>query len=1182
VSTRLSGRRAEREGPQNDRPVVLACLLAALAACSHGTGAGPSTPAPPPGPPPLPTLEAVEGAVVEARLEPGERHVFPLELEEGTYVEVHVDRPERELRIALFDSLSSEGPYVTGERATGFDGQMLWEVTRAAGEHKLVAANVRNESTTYRLEVSDLRPATERDWSRHRGMRMFEQGQALIREMRPVDAIEKFREARELFARGDYERGIAATYGQEGLLDKEQGRRNDARAAYREAAKHWRLGDDFVSEVNAWANLSVLDRNDGDYENAAKSLAIAEKRAREEEDQQALARTFYHYCWYYRDRHLVDRAREACEESLRISETFDLEEEMGAPLIALGQIRSGLGEPEAARAFFERAIDVLERHPSPGLEATARNSLGLLHRNEGEYLEALVFFKDSFDLYESEGLRTEAGRVLFNMGTTYALLGDLDKTLELYLQALRRMEDANYLISRVEVLRGIAWAQREIGDLDAAQRTLDDAIALSPEAENPFLRAYDLQQRGEMLLELAQPLEARELLDSARAHYAEIQDWRQVAIMLRRLAAADAALGRHDDALSSLREAIGIHRKTQQLSGLAVCHYQIARIERNRGDLAAAQEAISEALAVASRIRGNAGTEDFQALYTATAKPYHDLKIDLLMEEHLRDPRDGHDARALHASENSKAQSLREIIVEADLDLDAEVPEDLQERRVELRRAIEVHERRRQLLLTGNSPNPESLAQTLLELEQALIDLEEVERDIRRASPRYSALTDPEPVSVEMIQSSLLDGDTALLEYNLGEERSFLWLVTRSELRTYVLPARSVLERGARCAHRLITAYGDPPSADGLDEDLRTCLGNRFDHYTSVDPDTNPVRAWARRRREIGFAFDEVAAELSEQLLGDARREGSLPLRLAVVSDGALEYVPFAALPTPAGAAAPDSGKELLIDRHEIVRLPSASVLAVQRQQSFGPKVTPPGLVAIVADPVYSPEDPRITANRAEPPGTEQPLAPSLRALEPLPFPPRLDLSGYEARTIASLVPPDRSRLIDGFEATPERVTGRALGDYLYVHFATHGEIDTEYPKLSSLVLSQVDEAGRRVEDGNLRLQDIYGMDLDDVDMVVLSACETALGKEVRGEGLMGLTRGFLYAGAERVAATLWQVQDVMTAELMEHFYRGLFEEDRAPADALRHAQLAVRDSDEGDYSFPYYWAGFVLQGEWR
>ncbi len=159
-------------------------------------------------------------------------------------------------------------------------------------------------------------------------------------------------------------------------------------------------------------------------------------------------------------------------------------------------------------------------------------------------------------------------------------------------------------------------------------------------------------------------------------------------------------------------------------------------------------------------------------------------------------------------------------------------------------------------------------------------------------------------------------------------------------------------------------------------------------------------------------------------------------------------------------------------------------------------------------------------------------------------------------------------------------LSGRLAG-YRYVHFATHGVIDTSRPQLSGLALSLVDGAGNPLTDGFLRLHDIYGLHLD-ADLVVLSACDTALGQEVRGEGLVGLTRGFMYAGARRVVASLWEVQDLATARLMTDFYRGLIEQGLRPAEALRRAQIQIMDDPDQPLEFPYYWAGFVLQGDWR
>lgn len=152
------------------------------------------------------------------------------------------------------------------------------------------------------------------------------------------------------------------------------------------------------------------------------------------------------------------------------------------------------------------------------------------------------------------------------------------------------------------------------------------------------------------------------------------------------------------------------------------------------------------------------------------------------------------------------------------------------------------------------------------------------------------------------------------------------------------------------------------------------------------------------------------------------------------------------------------------------------------------------------------------------------------------------------------------------------------MSRYRVLHFATHGLLNSQHPELSGIVLSLVDERGRP-QDGFLRLHEIYNLKLG-ADLVVLSACQTALGKEIKGEGLVGLTRGFMYAGAPRVVSSLWNVDDRATAELMKRFYEAMFIQGMPPAAALRAAQTSLRR--EKGWAAPYYWAGFTLQGEWR
>jgi CHAT domain-containing protein len=325
--------------------------------------------------------------------------------------------------------------------------------------------------------------------------------------------------------------------------------------------------------------------------------------------------------------------------------------------------------------------------------------------------------------------------------------------------------------------------------------------------------------------------------------------------------------------------------------------------------------------------------------------------------------------------------------------------------------------------------------------------------------------------------------------------------------------------------------------------------------------------------------------------------------RLLIVSDGALQYIPFAALPKPDSRPKtqdpkpqttdhepPTTDHRPLIVDHEVVHLPSASVLAVLRRELVARQAAA-RTVAVLADPVFQENDPRVkrppsqaepksdgaAAKGVEPPLVAESVTRSARESGLASFA-RLPLSRREAEAITSLTPKTERLTALDFRASKPTVAQADLRQYRIVHFATHGLLNSQHPELSGIVLSLVDEQGKS-QDGFLRLHEIYNLELG-ADLVVLSACQTALGKEIKGEGLVGLTRGFMYAGAPRVVASLWKVDDKATAELMKQFYRGMLKEGLRPAAALRAAQVSMWQ--EQRWHAPYYWAGFVLQGEWK
>jgi CHAT domain-containing protein len=318
---------------------------------------------------------------------------------------------------------------------------------------------------------------------------------------------------------------------------------------------------------------------------------------------------------------------------------------------------------------------------------------------------------------------------------------------------------------------------------------------------------------------------------------------------------------------------------------------------------------------------------------------------------------------------------------------------------------------------------------------------------------------------------------------------------------------------------------------------------------------------------------------------------------LLIVADGALQFVPFAALPLP--AVPPDNAAVYrpLITEHETVNLPSASTLAVLRQEIKERKPAAK-ILAVLADPVFMLNDTRFTTTtsvRARPDNVTAPQAAQrglalnvtkaaadagltaeagLRGIQI----PRLPGTRREAEQILTLVPAASQMHVFDFAANRAAVTAAELGAYRYVHFATHGFLDSQHPELSGILLSMYDAQGVP-QDGFLRAHEVFNLKLA-ADLVTLSACQTGLGKEIKGEGLVGLTRGFMYAGAPRVVVSLWNVSDEGTAELMTRFYRGLLQAGQRPAAALQAAQVSMLK--EQKFAAPFYWAAFTLQGEWR
>ncbi|HEU4836187.1 MAG TPA: CHAT domain-containing tetratricopeptide repeat protein, partial [Pyrinomonadaceae bacterium] len=662
----------------------------------------------------------------------------------------------------------------------------------------------------------------------------------------------------------------------------------------------------------------------------------------------------------------------------------------------------------------------------------------------------------------------------------------------------------------------------------------NQARAIQKETGSNAQAAETLDEIGVIYSAQDQPDKAAEYHEQSLAIHRSAGNVRREALALTSLGQTYNQLNKPEQALDQFTHALSIFRAIGDLSSAAVALEGLARAEHKRGNLAEARKDIEESLASRETVRARSGSLQLRASYRATAEQGYEFYIDVLMQQGL-------DAEALHASERARARSLVERLTEARIDIREGVDASLIEKERDL--TLELNAKaQREMQLKARKGSSEEIARLQREISGLEDEYQQVLAAIRKRSPQYAALIQPQPLDLKGIQQQL-DPNTVLLEYSLGEQRSYVWVVTHDSFKTYALPRREQVENVASRVYESLVARSVVKS----------------------------LETPAQRRIRIADAdaeFQKAASELSRMILAPAASELDKK-RLVVVADGVLQYVPFAALPVA-------RARPLIVD-HELVSLPSASAFAVQRQ-NLARRPVAPKAVAVIADPVYSINDERFGSTGARP-------SAETRIIEHLPGGPkgqlsipRLPFTRWEADQILAVSPAGASLKVVDFNANRAIAGSGELSKYRYVHFATHGYLDTARAGFSAVVLSMFDREGKP-QDGFLRTHDIYNLKLP-AELVVLSACETGLGKEVTGEGLEGLTRAFMYAGARRVIVSLWNVNDKATAALMQRLYTGMLRNNKTPAAALRAAQIEMWRTRQ--WQSPYFWAPFVMQGEWN
>jgi CHAT domain-containing protein/tetratricopeptide (TPR) repeat protein len=1098
----------------------------------------------------------------ERALTAGESHRFVVRLDRGQHGRVILEQDGVDVTMTLIGAEGEKLAVAEGPPATvGFERLAL--VADNAGGYAIeVRAQDRfPDRGRYRITLTDVRPASDADRKAVAAERLLADGERLRASSGSANArsaLTKFEaalplavEAGNTMLAGDALTGI-------GRARQDLGEVAGAIELFRQALAKYAAAGAPDREAAALNHLALAHNFRAERPQAIELLQRALVLARATGDIRTEGVALNNLGLVHYDQREIEQALKHYLEALPLHRRAGNRRGEAVALSGIAAVRDARGDTAAALQYLQQALALQRVAGTPRDIATIINNIGAIYRALDDYPKALEMYREAIAQWQAAGDRTNEGVTRQNAASALNAFGETQQAIDAYREALRLHRETAFVTGEVTILNNLGVLYSQLGDRDAAIATYDEALSKNRAGRNRVAEAGTLVNLGLAWLSRGDHQRALSLLRDARVLAQQISDPLREAAAVTAIARVLAAAGDAGAAADAYREATDRHRALGSKRGEAQARAGLGMVAAQRGDQAAAlghyeaardlyrliadaggeaqtlhriaeahqrlgklDDALSASRSsrlLAESQRHRVASADLRSTYLGAVRAYYELEIDVLMQMHARTPEAGHDIEAFAVSERARARSLLEVLAEAGAAPTAGIDPGLVERERALAAAVSVKAERRTRLLSGPHA-PAAADAASRDVATAIRELDDLRGRMRAAGTGYAALTDIQPLSLPDVRRGLLDEHTTLLEYTLAGDRSYVWIVSATGHWTLELAPRQTIAAAAR---RFYDA-------------LKT-------------PENNEWEAAGRALSALIFA---PAADY-------LRTE-----RLVVVADGPLQYVPFAALPVRV-----QGRYEPAIVRHEVTSAPSASSLVALRARS--PRL-PSRLLAVIADPVFSADDVRVR-RRA-------PAQASTRTAVPAgPQPPaRLIGSRREAAAILNRARGINYRALD-FEASRDRVL-EGLSQYRFVHFATHAFFDSAQPELSALVLSLVDEAGAP-QNGFLRLSDIYNLRLS-ADLVVLSACQTALGRDVHGEGLIGLVRGFMSAGAPRIVASLWKVDDRATTALMTSLYQSLLSATPQPAGtALRRAQLAVRA--EPRWRSPYHWAGFTLQGDWR
>jgi CHAT domain-containing protein len=827
-----------------------------------------------------------------------------------------------------------------------------------------------------------------------------------------------------------------------------------------------------------------------------------------------------------------DIAVQTAQQALLLFQSVNDQEGAAESYLDLGRYHYALNHMNEAAQNYESARQIWHQRQEPDKEAVVLIQLGFIEGRKGEWLNDFSYLTQAQNLLDDENKPDQLARIAAGMAYIFNESGLPEYGLTQYQRAqhyFQQVPDARgynrqimmagytyFLLKKYP--EAIDHLEQAVGYFKSSgNRDADFDIA---ECEEYIGQVYLATEKYDLALQHFLPIPA--FYESTGNHSDASQVKGLIGEAYQRLGKIELARTNFEAALKNFRESDAQVKK-------AAVAFALGRLELSQGNYEAAENYLKESIETTENIRSDLSSRMLATAFSASVHDRYETYIECLMQKHKRQPSPALEQQAFEASELARARSLAALLRDTQTRIVTGIDPRLAERETRLRRDIrDKAEQTISLLATDYKKDQFD------ELERALTALREqhqqLTQQLQKQNPNYDQFQETTNYSIQQIQQLIIeDNETMLLEYFLGNNASYVWAITRNAERVYELPKAEKVTDAVQTLYELLAKKPDDDSEQRL---------------------------------------SKAGSELARMILTPLANQSTIK-RVIVVADGALNYIPFQLLPSPAGTP--------LVASYEIVNAPSASILGqLRKEKQQRPAST--RVLAAFGDPVFRSNYAQFknSASADVVASAERGVEVDADSLDPA----RIQPLVYSRDELDYLreVGGQGAFVARGFDASRATLEKINFSRYAILHFATHGLLDPKNPKKLGLYLSMVDEDGRD-QRGFITMQDVYNLRVP-VSLVVLSACRTGLGEDVRGEGLIGLTRGFMHAGASSVVASLWKVDDEATAELMKYFYTNMLKKGMRPAAALREAQNTLRQNPQ--WQSPHFWAGFTLQGEFK